>query len=96
MFSTKSFVALLVFAAPFFVHADVTPTRPAPGDVYNEGSTCYIAWKGDTLSTTLWKSMDIELMTGNNTDMVSLASNYYFFFSISVLTRLIYSLLRGR
>lgn len=73
MFSPKFFVALLVFAAPFLVRADVTPTRPAPQDIYNEGSTCYIAWQGDTISTTLWKSMDIELMTGNNTDMVSLA-----------------------
>jgi len=66
---TNTFVALLAFAAPFLVRADCTPTLPAPGTVYNEGSTCLIAWDGDTSSTTLWKNMAIELMTGNNFEM---------------------------
>ena len=75
MLSTKTFVALLVFATPFLVRADVVPTTPAPGTVYNEGSPCLIAWNGDTSSTTLWKGMAIELMTGSNTDMLFLTSN---------------------
>jgi hypothetical protein len=74
MISTNTFVALLVFVAPFLVRADLLPTRPAPGDVYNEGSSCSIAWDGDTNSTTLWKNMTIVLMTGNNFEMEFITS----------------------
>jgi len=70
MFSTSIFVAALAFAAPFVVRADVTPTGPAPGAVYDEGAPCPITWKGDTSSTTLWKNMAIQLMTGSNLNVL--------------------------
>jgi len=70
MFSTNTFIALLAFAPYFLVRADVVPVAPAPGAVYNEGSPCPIAWTGDINSTTLWKNMAIQLMTGDNFNMV--------------------------
>jgi hypothetical protein len=80
MFSTKTLVALFVFATPLLVRASVTPTGPAPGDRFDEGSPCKIAWTGDKNSTTIWKNMAIELMSGNNTDMQFITSNYQSFF----------------
>lgn len=80
MFSTNTFVALLAFVAPLLVRADVDPTTPAPGAVYNEGSNCPVAWLGDSSSTTLWKDMAIELMAGSNFDMEFITSNYPLFF----------------
>lgn len=82
MFSTKTFVALLVFVAPFLVRAVVTPTGPSPGAVYNEGSSCPITWKGDTDSNTIWKNMAIQLMSGSNLNMVPVTSNYRFYISV--------------
>ena len=79
MFSIKTLVALFVFVAPSLVRADVGPTGPAPGDRFDEGSTCKISWTGDNDSTTIWKSMAIELMSGNNTDMQFITSNYQSF-----------------
>lgn len=70
MFFTRTFVAALAFAAPFVVRADVTPTGPAPGAVYDEGAPCPITWKGDTSSTTVWKNMAIQLMTGSNLNVL--------------------------
>ena len=78
--STNTFIVLFAFAAPLLVRADVTPTVPAPGAVYNEGTPCPIAWTGDTSSTTLWKDMAIELMAGNNFEMEFITSNYRLFF----------------
>lgn len=80
MFFPNSFVALAVFAAPLLVRADVEPTVPAPGAVYDTGAPCPIGWTGDPNSTTLWKSMDIELMSGSNLDMQFITSNYRSFF----------------
>ena len=96
MFSINTFVALFVFAAPFLVHADVSPTIPAPGAVYNEGSTCTVGWTGDTNSTTIWLNLDIELMSGDNFNMVYLTSNYCFFFlflSVPLKAKIIFSTL---
>jgi len=70
MFSTNAFIALLAFVPYILVRADVIPVTPAPGAVYDEGSPCPIAWNGDTNSTTLWKNMAIQLMTGDNLNMV--------------------------
>jgi hypothetical protein len=67
--------ALLALSATLFttlVRADVTPLAPAPGDVFNEGSTCHIAWTPDKTGT--WKTTSIELMTGNNLNMVHLTT----------------------
>ncbi|KAA1470106.1 hypothetical protein DENSPDRAFT_741982, partial [Dentipellis sp. KUC8613] len=48
------------------------PTEPGPGEVFKEGQTCHIAWDPDTTGT--WKTMNIELMTGNNFAMVHLTT----------------------
>jgi hypothetical protein len=69
MFS-KSIIAAIVVGA-LLVCADPTPSIPGPGDVYNEGSNCQIAWSADTSGT--WTQMSIQLMTGNNWNMVHLA-----------------------
>jgi len=69
MFSKSIIVAVAVGA--LLVYADPDPTVPGPGDVYNEGSNCKIGWSPDTTGT--WTKMSIQLMTGNNWDMVHLA-----------------------
>ena len=56
-----------LFAALATVRADPDPSEPGPGAVYNEGSTCHIAWDPDTSGT--WKNMTISLMSGSNTAM---------------------------
>jgi hypothetical protein len=62
-----------------FVKADINPLAPAPGDIFDEGTTCHIAWTVDTSG--LWKTTNIELMTGNNFDMIFLTSAYTCAFS---------------
>jgi hypothetical protein len=69
MFASLALSATLLAT---LVRADVTPLAPAPGNVFNEGSTCHIAWTPDT--TGAWKTTSIELMTGNNLDMVHLTT----------------------
>jgi len=65
---------LVAAAAALLVRADVTPNEPGPGVVYQVGGTCHIVWLGDTVSTTAWKSMSIQLMTGDNFNMIPLQS----------------------
>ncbi|KAG6888341.1 hypothetical protein C0995_009088 [Termitomyces sp. Mi166 len=60
------------------VHADVEPSYPA-GDIQTTGKTCHIAWKGDQDSTTIWKDMSIELMTGDSSRMVTPNAAIYFY-----------------
>lgn len=68
MVSSFSLAVLLASAASvLLVRADVNPSTP---NTANAGSTCLITWTGDTNSTTNWADMAIELMTGNNLDMV--------------------------
>jgi len=75
MFHAQVFTALLTLAAASLVaRADVTPLTPAPGDSFNAGATCTTTWSGDNNSTTAWKGMAIELMTGANLDMVHLTT----------------------
>ncbi|KAF8957128.1 hypothetical protein BDZ97DRAFT_1924862 [Flammula alnicola] len=69
MFAAHAFAALLALAAPLIARADVTPLTPAPGDTFNEGAPCLITWGGDSTSTTAWKNMAIELMSGDNLNM---------------------------
>ena len=86
MLAINTFVALLALVTPLHVRADVSPLEPAPGDSFDEGSTCKTTWAGDSNSTTIWKNMAIELMTGSNADMIHLTSNYpsfFFFFNFS-------------
>lgn len=74
MLSRISFFAGFVLSAALVARADVTPSEPGPGSVYNAGSTCTVSWEGDKDSTTAWKDMSIQLMTGNNFEMVHLSS----------------------
>lgn len=70
------FAALALFilasATAMFVHADPDPTSPGPGDVFIEGQACSINWNPDT--TGVWKTMIIQLKTGDNFDMVNLTT----------------------
>lgn len=84
MFATP-LLTLLAFSAAA-VRADPNPINPGPGDVFIEGQSCAVGWDADT--TGLWKNMSIELMTGDNFNMVYLTSSLEFHF--------LSGLLRGR
>ncbi|KAH9851843.1 hypothetical protein C2E23DRAFT_732037 [Lenzites betulinus] len=66
MFSYAAIVALLASAA--VVSADPTPTAPGPGDVFKEGGQCTFTWDVDPTGT--WTEMNVELMTGDNLNMI--------------------------
>jgi hypothetical protein len=70
--SLLSFVAI-ASSISLIVRGEVFPDKPA-GDVYTTGKDCLIHWTGDTNSTTNWKDMAIELMTGDNFNMVHLTT----------------------
>jgi hypothetical protein len=71
MFSLNAFsTVLLSFALTAL--ADVTPTSPSPGQVFQQGSSCTIGWDPDLTGT--WKTLIIQLMTGDNLNMVPLTS----------------------
>ncbi|RXW16321.1 hypothetical protein EST38_g9545 [Candolleomyces aberdarensis] len=74
MLSRVSFFAGFVLSAALFARADVTPSEPGPGSAYNAGSTCTVSWEGDPDSTTAWKDMSIQLMTGDNFNMIHLST----------------------
>lgn len=65
LLAASSFIPVARAGSPY-------PTEPVKGDVYNSGSKCRIAWKGDETSDTMWKGMSIQLMTGPNLNMVQL------------------------
>jgi hypothetical protein len=65
-------LTVLASSAAIFVHADPDPTSPGPGDVFIEGQACSINWNPDT--TGVWKTMIIQLKTGDNFDMVNLTT----------------------
>jgi hypothetical protein len=69
-----AFTALVALSAPLLAIADVTPSEPGPGDIFNAGATCPIVWLGDKDSTTAWKDMAIELMTGDNLNMIHITT----------------------
>ena len=82
-----SFVA---FATLFFtVFAEPTPTVPAPGAVYTQGAPCTVQWNADTSGSSTWKSMTIQLMTGDNDNMIPLTSS--FSFSTSAVSKFSFS-----
>jgi hypothetical protein len=75
MFSRNVFTALLALSAPLSTFADVTPSEPGPGDVSNAGQPCNIVWSGDRPDSGVnWKNMAIELMTGDNLNMVHITT----------------------
>ncbi|KAH9017021.1 hypothetical protein EDB84DRAFT_1522710 [Lactarius hengduanensis] len=61
-----------ILSAVLVAMADPTPSEPGPGDIFNEGSTCHIAWTPD--ASGVWKTLNIELMTGDNFNMVHLTT----------------------
>lgn len=67
----KFLLAALTLPA-LLVMADPNPTVPGPGDSYKEGGNCTIKWDADTTGT--WTDMKIQLMTGDNYNMVQLKS----------------------
>lgn len=69
MFSKILSTAIL---AAVVVRADVNPTTPGGSDIYREGETCSIEWTGDT--TGAWADMAIQLMSGDNFQMVPVTS----------------------
>lgn len=64
----------IVSTPPSLVGAVVTLLRPDPGEKVKAGASCLVQWKGDTDSKTIWKKMSIQLMTGDNYNMVFLKS----------------------
>jgi hypothetical protein len=77
--------SLLVVYASYFVlrplklnhshySADPNPTTPGPGAVYNSAAQCPIAWDVDP--TGVWTTMNIQLMTGDNLNMIPLTSAF--------------------
>jgi hypothetical protein len=83
MFSKVFLIAILAILPASLIVADVAPTVPAPGYVANAGSNCAIGWAGDTSSSTTWQNMSIQLMTGDNYDMIALTSMYRRFSTFS-------------
>ncbi|KAH9973380.1 hypothetical protein BJV74DRAFT_850335 [Russula compacta] len=71
MFSRVTFPTFVLSIASL-VLADPAPSSPGPGDVFKPGSACPIAWTPDSTGT--WKTMNIELMTGDNLNMVHLTT----------------------
>jgi hypothetical protein len=71
MFS-RSACLTVVLSIAFSALADVNPTSPGPGQVFQQGGTCTIGWDPDTTGT--WKTLNVELMTGPNLNMVHLTS----------------------
>lgn len=75
MFSKHTFTTLVAAVALAGVaYADVTPSEPGPGSSYTAGGDCTITWEGDKESTTAWKDMSIQLMTGSNLQMVHITT----------------------
>jgi len=71
MFSRSAF-SVVVLSLALVALAEVTPTDPSPGQVFKPGAACSIAWNADTTGT--WKTLNIELMTGDNLNMVHLTT----------------------
>ncbi|KAG9313241.1 ribonuclease H2 non-catalytic subunit-domain-containing protein [Chiua virens] len=72
MFSLLTPLFTLVAAAAVCVRADPNPNTPGPGDVFIQGQPCIVGWDVDP--TGLWQSMNIDLMTGDNFNMVFLTT----------------------
>jgi len=71
---SRSFTMLsliIASALPFLLATTVsgqfTPTTPSPGDSFNAGHNCTIAWRAD--QTGAWSNVTINLMSGSNMNM---------------------------
>ncbi|KAI9062730.1 hypothetical protein FKP32DRAFT_1677236 [Trametes sanguinea] len=70
MFAYAGLLALLAGTA--VVRADPVPTAPGPGDVFKQGGQCTFTWDADT--TGQWKTMNVELMSGDNWNMIHITT----------------------
>ena len=70
------FGILLAVVGTVHIRADPIPITPGPGAVFIEGQTCSTSWQVDPSG--LWTTMVIELMTGDNLNMVHLMSGCTF------------------
>ncbi|KAI9062726.1 hypothetical protein FKP32DRAFT_1573489 [Trametes sanguinea] len=71
MFAGQGLVNVAAAAAPTST-GTVIPTAPGPNDVFREGGQCTFSWTPDPSGT--WKQTDVELMTGDNFNMVFLTT----------------------
>ncbi|KAK1233354.1 hypothetical protein PQX77_003463 [Marasmius sp. AFHP31] len=68
-----SFVVVVAgLSAIVAVQGDAIPVAPGPGAVFNQGSKCSTSWVGDKDGK--WANMKIQLMTGDNFQMIELAT----------------------
>lgn len=65
---------IFILSTPLVAFAQVVPTGPSPNQVFNDGTNCEVDWSPDTTGT--WKTLNIELMTGDNLNMVHLTSMF--------------------
>ena len=72
MFSHLAFPTFILSTALLALADGITPLEPDPGAIYNTNANCPISWTPDTSGG--WKTMYIELMTGDNINMVHLTS----------------------
>ncbi|KAL7422073.1 hypothetical protein Q5752_002716 [Cryptotrichosporon argae] len=68
MFARTTLAAGLALA--LVARADVTPTSPDSTTVVNVGGDIVAMWDADTTGS--WTDMEIQLMTGDNLDMIAL------------------------
>ncbi|CDO68841.1 hypothetical protein BN946_scf184805.g50 [Trametes cinnabarina] len=71
MFAGQGLTHVAASAAPTPT-GGVIPTAPGPGDVFREGGACTFSWTPDPSG--VWKHTDVELMTGDNLNMVFLTT----------------------
>ncbi len=69
--STQSLTGKPVLAAQDIVPG-IVPSAPGPGDVFREGGKCTLSWTPDPAG--LWKETNVELMSGDNWNMVHITS----------------------
>ncbi|KAF8595773.1 hypothetical protein BDV93DRAFT_528452 [Ceratobasidium sp. AG-I] len=72
MFTSIKFAAGIVAVVAGVVSAAPNPTEPSSTSVFKIGDTCSIKWDAD--STKTWSSMSIQLMTGDNWNMVHITT----------------------
>ncbi|KAH7326890.1 hypothetical protein B0J17DRAFT_620552 [Rhizoctonia solani] len=63
---------VLAASAVAGVVAAPNPTEPSASSVFNVGQQCTIKWDAD--STGAWKAMNIQLMTGDNWNMIHIST----------------------
>ncbi|KAI0730986.1 hypothetical protein C8Q76DRAFT_614036 [Earliella scabrosa] len=67
-----AYAVAAVLAGSALVRAEPVPSAPGPGDVFRQGEQCSITWTPDAAG--VWKEMNIQLMTGDNFNMVHIST----------------------